>query len=235
MRYLVFDVGNTNIKGGIFVNDKIKDNFIFDERTQKKILKYTFNKIFIISVNKKNCKSLTDYLLKNGYEFKILSKKKESFISEYSFENIGIDRFVAIYYSIKKKIYPSIIIDLGTADTFDFIDPYGKHLGGFISAGLKTLSLSLSKNTDLLFDVEFDSSDQVIGKDTSQALTNGLYLQWLSGLLTFIGFGKRLLDNPQILITGGNSDRLKDFVKDGIFDKDFLLKAILEYGKDFFN
>uniref|UniRef100_A0A7C3NCW2 Type III pantothenate kinase n=1 Tax=candidate division WOR-3 bacterium TaxID=2052148 RepID=A0A7C3NCW2_UNCW3 len=236
MKEIVVDIGNSKIKFGFFSKEKISKVYNFDEEISKKILKFSPEKIYAISVNRKNKKIFEDLLVKKlKYQVIFLEKKKDLFESEYSFENIGIDRFVSIYYAVKNKIYPSTIIDLGTADTCDYIDSSGKHLGGFISAGLQTISFALDKRTDKLFKVDIDSFDERIGKNTEEALKNGIFLQWLSGILTFISFGKKILGDPKIIITGGNSYLVKDYVKDSLLDREFLLKSIYEYGKDFYN
>ncbi|MEJ5307014.1 MAG: type III pantothenate kinase [candidate division WOR-3 bacterium] len=235
MKTVAVDIGNSKIKVGLFSKGVVKKVYTFDQKVSEKILKFFPERIYAISVNKKN-KKLFEETFAKKFDFNVifLEKKKDLFESDYSFDNIGIDRFVSVYYAIKSKFYPSLILDLGTADTYDFIDEKGKHLGGFISAGLQTISFALEKRTDNLFKVDTFTFDEKIGKNTEQALKNGIFLQWLSGVLTFIGFGKKVLKDPEILITGGNSFLLKDFIKDANFDQDFLLKAINEYGKDFF-
>ncbi|HAF08288.1 MAG: type III pantothenate kinase [bacterium] len=236
MKGIAVDIGNSKIKFGFFSKGQISKVYNFDEDISKKILKFSPEKIYAISVNRKNKKIFEDLLVKKlKYEVTFLEKKRDLFESEYSFENIGIDRFVSVYYAIKNKIYPSTIIDLGTADTFDYIDSRGKHLGGFISAGLQTISFSLDKRADKLFKVDIDSFDERIGKNTEEALKNGIFLQWLSGVLTFISFGKKILGETKIVVTGGNSYLVKDYVKDCLLDREFLLKSIYEYGKDFYS
>lgn len=235
MKSVAVDIGNSKIKIGLISKDIVKKVYNFDVSAPERIIKFSPQIIYAISVNKKNKKMFEEsFIKKYGFKVIFLEKKKNLFESDYSFDNIGIDRFVSVYYTIKNKIYPSLIIDLGTADTYDFIDDKGKHLGGFISAGLQTVSYALEKKTDNLFKVDTFTFDERIGKNTEQALKNGIFLQWLSGVVTFVGFGKKVLKDPKILITGGNSFLLKDFLKDVVYDKNFLLKAINEYGKEFF-
>ncbi|MEO0233627.1 MAG: type III pantothenate kinase [candidate division WOR-3 bacterium] len=236
MKTVAVDIGNSKIKIGLISKDVLKKVYTFDQNVPEKILKFSPERIYAISVNKKN-KKIFEQSCSKKFDFNVLflEKTKNVFESEYSYENIGIDRFVSVYYAIKRKLYPSLLIDLGTADTYDFIDEKGKHLGGFISAGLQTISYALERKTDNLFKVETSTFDEKVGKDTEQALKNGIFLQWISGILTFIGFGKKILGDSKIIITGGNSYLLQDYIKDAIFDKDFLLKAINEYGKDFFS
>ncbi|MEO0289181.1 MAG: type III pantothenate kinase [candidate division WOR-3 bacterium] len=236
MKTVAVDIGNSKIKIGLISKDIVKKVYTFDPNVPEKILKFSPERIYAISVNKRN-KKIFEQSFSRKFDFDVffLEKRKNLFESEYSFENIGIDRFVSVYYAIKRKLYPSLVVDLGTADTYDFIDEKGKHLGGFISAGLETISNALEINTDNLFKVEASTFDEKIGKNTEQALKNGIFLQWISGVLTFIGFGKKILGDSKIIITGGNSCFVQDYVKDAVFDKHFLLKAINEYGKDFFS
>lgn len=236
MKTLVVDIGNSKIKVGLVSKDIVTKVYTFDQNILEKILKFSPERIYAISVNRRNKKIFEESFSKKfGFNVIFLEKKKNLFESDYSFDNIGIDRFVSVYYAVKSKFFPSLILDLGTADTYDFIDENGKHLGGFISAGLQTISSALEKRTDNLFKVDTLSFDEKVGKNTEQALKNGIFLQWLSGVLTFIGFGKKVLKDPKVMITGGNSFLLKDFIKDAIFDQKFLLKAINEYGKDIFS
>lgn len=106
---------------------------------------------------------------------------------------------------------PFIIIDLGTANKYMYVDE--KHIfhGVAISSGLTTSFKALISNADQLLNVAFALPKKVLGKNTRDSLSSGA----LYGLLSEVeGFVKLIQtevgSNPQLLITGGNAEYIKD-------------------------
>ncbi len=87
---------------------------------------------------------------------------------------VGADRIanaVAAY-----QIYggPTIVVDLGTATTFDVISEKGEYLGGAIAPGIETSSLNLFKRAAQLFKVSLKKPQRAIGKNTDESLRSGI-------------------------------------------------------------
>ncbi len=88
-------------------------------------------------------------------------------------ETIGPDRLAN---AIAAKLHfgaPIIVVDLGTAVTFDVVDGNGNYVGGVIAPGLSAMTDYLHEKTALLPKIEIREPRQVIGKDTEQAMLSG--------------------------------------------------------------
>ena len=122
---------------------------------------------------------------------------------------LGADRIVDAVAAIAKYGTPCIVIDFGTATTFNAISSRGEFLGGAISPGLFTCADALYERAAKLPRVEFERPTRAIGKSTVQAIQSGLYFGY-SGLIDRVieeiieGMGGR----PQIVATGGLANLL---------------------------
>jgi len=88
---------------------------------------------------------------------------------------IGADRLAnaaAGYARIKNEV---IIVDLGTAITFDVVSEKGQYVGGIIAPGTQAAGANLAKKAARLFDVRVEKPDRVVGKSTAEALKSGLF------------------------------------------------------------
>ena len=118
---------------------------------------------------------------------------------------LGADRIVnavAAYHKYKTSL---IVIDFGTATTFDAVSQKGEYLGGAISPGIFISSEALFLKASKLPRIEiFEPPEQVIGKDTGQSLKAGIIYGY-AGLVD--GIVKRMKaemgTNPKIVATGG--------------------------------
>jgi type III pantothenate kinase len=91
-------------------------------------------------------------------------------------KQVGADRLVDCVGAFAKYGGPAIIVDLGTATTFDVIDGDGNLLGGSIAAGVATSLKALAANAAQLFNVELRQPDGPIGRNTADQLRIGLVL-----------------------------------------------------------
>lgn len=108
---------------------------------------------------------------------------------------------------------PFIIIDLGTANKYIYVDEKRVFHGVAISAGLKTAFTALIADADQLLSVPFYVPKHVLGKNTKDALASGA-TYGLIGEMT--GFVRRIQleinREPQLLLTGGNAVFIKDAI-----------------------
>lgn len=119
--------------------------------------------------------------------------------------DVGADRIVnavAAYHKYKTSL---IIIDFGTATTFDAISAEGEYLGGAISPGIMIAAEALSIKASRLPRVEiFTPPDRVIGKDTSGSIQSGIiygYAGLVDGMVTRMR--AEMGSNPKVIATGG--------------------------------
>lgn len=88
-------------------------------------------------------------------------------------EELGADRLlnaVAAY----RRFGASVVVDFGTATTFDIVSPNGEYLGGAITPGVRISLKALSAYTALLPDVKPLPSPPLVGRSTRQALSSGV-------------------------------------------------------------
>ena len=100
----------------------------------------------------------------------------------------------------------TVVIDLGTATTFDVVSKNKEYLGGSIAPGIKISLDALTLKTASLKSVELDTPNKVIGKNTYEAIQSGLVLGHASMIDSMVE--KIILEidiEPKIILTGGLS------------------------------
>ena len=223
--YLITDIGNTETK--IFYFDaklKIKNKIICKtdllnsknfEKKIKSLKKYhlKLNKVIISSVVPKS-----ERILKNIF-YKILKKKI------YSFKKINLKKFVNIQVNknqvgsdrianaigILNKRDNYIVIDFGTATTFDIIKKKD-YLGGVIAPGIKLSLNNLVERASLIPKIKLMRTKKVVGKNTLTAVRSGFFFGY-SGLINKIikAIKKETKTNYKIVLTGGLSYMFKNY------------------------
>ena len=127
---------------------------------------------------------------------------------------VGDDRIINAIASLDKYKPPLIIIDFGTATTFDVINNNGAYSGGLICPGINLSLNSLSQGTALLPLIEFKRSEDIIGKSTIGAMESGSYWGYVS---LIEGIVERLKNenecsSAKVVATGGYSILFKEDV-----------------------
>jgi type III pantothenate kinase len=141
---------------------------------------------------------------------------------------VGQDRLVNAYAA--KTLYgaPAVVIDLGTAVTFDVVSKKGDYMGGLILPGIELSLASLYKSTALLPKVELKDSPSIIGKDTVNSMRGGILFGFgamSDGLV--LRYKKMLGKDTMVIATGGNAKLIKKYAKTiGIVDEDLTLKGL---------
>jgi type III pantothenate kinase len=117
---------------------------------------------------------------------------------------LGADRIVDCVAAHHYYGGPAIIVDLGTATTFDVIDRQGAYKGGAIAAGVGTQLKALATNAAQLFNVELRMPDRVIGRNTADQLRAGIVAGHLAMVEGLIERTRAELGEPaKVIITGG--------------------------------
>lgn len=122
-------------------------------------------------------------------------------------EQIGADRLanaVAVHYQFRA---PAIVIDFGTAVTFDAVGPGPSYLGGVIAPGLASMTENLAKRTALLPKIQLSEPKQAIGKSTSEAMLVGAVIGY-RGLIREIiqQVAAEMQCDPIVVATGGDAE-----------------------------
>jgi type III pantothenate kinase len=128
---------------------------------------------------------------------------------------VGQDRLVCAYAAMRLYGSPAIIIDLGTAITFDVVSAGKEYLGGIIVPGLRLSAESLFKKTALLPKVGIKIPRALIGRDTETSILSGLFYGYgvlCQGVIRLIA--KQVKKKPKIVMTGGYAESMKKFMAD---------------------
>lgn len=242
--YLIGDIGNTLTKICL-INDKLKIVKSYNVETNKlinknylskflnKILKEKIKKkILFSSVVPKVYKKISIFLRKNNffcYEIKTLPLKKIIKIKIDSFKQLGSDRIanaIGSYLSFKTDC---LIVDFGTATTFDIVKKPGIYRGGVIAPGVKLSITNLSKHTSALPFFKLKANNKSYGKNTKDALNAG-FLWGYQGLINNIikKITKSFKCSFKIILTGGYSNMFSKFInKKSTIDPNITIKGIM--------
>ncbi len=244
--YILGDIGNSetkiclvNSKNKILksinlpskkINNKILNQkfkyLVKDFKSIEKVLfcsvvpqSFNFIKIFLSKKLKKKC-----------YEVKNL--KLRSLINiKANFKQVGSDRLTNAISSLNKKDN-FIILDLGTATTFDIITQ-NIYRGGIIAPGIKISLNTLSDKATLIPKINLKQIKKVIGVDTISAVRSGFFWGY-AGLIDNIVYliKKETGKSFKLVITGGFSDLFKNSIKTKFKqDKDITIKGLIKISK----
>lgn len=118
--------------------------------------------------------------------------------------DLGADRIVDAVAAIAKYGAPCIVVDFGTATTFNAINSKGEFLGGAICPGLFTAADALFARAPRLPHVDFERTNKAVGQSTVESIRSGLYFGYV-GLVDNViqeiieGMG----GSPTVIATGG--------------------------------
>ncbi len=245
--YLIGDIGNTETKICLFQKDK----FIFRKvqfETKKMSQKYLVNQLKILKGKKILNKNIlfssvvpkayriVKKVLKNDFNLKSV-ELKELNISKFikikvNKKQVGSDRIAnAIGVSNGKNNY--IVIDLGTATTFDVIVK-NQYLGGVIAPGLDLSLKTLSSSASLIPVVKFNKIKKVVGKNTTTAVRSGFYWGYIGLINNILKLIKiETKKSFKIIITGGYSHFLYKMIKNKTaVKKDLTVLSLLKIVKN---
>ena len=246
MKFLIGDIGNTSTKICVlnkkfqilrsynFDTSKIYKGNLLKDIIRKKINK-NINPVFLFSsVVPKVYKSIKKNLNKNKYkiyEIKELNLNKLIKINIKNKKQLGSDRIANAIGA--KKYKNSLVLDFGTATTFDFIKN-GVYEGGVIAPGVKLSIKNLSQATALLPMINLKSNQNSYGKNTIEALNAG-FVWGYEGLINNI-ISKIISKNKikcKILLTGGYAKFFKKVIKRKVLiDQDITVKGIANAYKE---
>lgn len=119
-------------------------------------------------------------------------------------EEVGADRIANAVAVIRMYHLPAVVIDFGTATTFDVISKRGEYIGGLIAPGIRVASESLWQRAEKLFPVEFKKPSRVIGKNTAENLISGIFYGFLGMIKEILReIEKEMGQEVNVVATGG--------------------------------
>ncbi|OZB90239.1 type III pantothenate kinase [Paenibacillus sp. XY044] len=128
---------------------------------------------------------------------------------------VGADRIANAVAAVEKYQGPLVVIDFGTATTFDCIDPKGAYLGGLIVPGIGIATEALYQRASKLPRIELEKPKKVIGRNTVHAMQAGIifgYAGQVDGIVERIR-GEMQVPALKVVATGGSADLIASETK----------------------
>ena len=143
-------------------------------------------------------------------------------------EQLGSDRIVNAEAAFREYGRDCIIVDLGTATTFCVLLESGVLDGGLIGPGIGISINALSEKTSKLLKVEFTKPENLIARNTAEAITSGFFYGWLSMVEGIIGRIEGHYGMPFLKIfTGGYAEIIGPHVSfENIIDTNLTMKGL---------
>ena len=237
---IVGDIGNSDTKVCIIKNKKIFKKIIFPTKLLTK--SYFDNKIKFIKKHKITSSlfcsvvpkkfEIIKNVLNRSYSIKTYELKKidlkDIIKIKVNIKQIGSDR-LANSISVSKLNSNYIIIDFGTATTFDVIIK-NNYYGGIIAPGINLSIKSLENNASLIPYFTLQKVKKVIGKNTLSALRSGFFWGYTGLINNIIKLIKiETKKNFKIIATGGYSHLFKSSLDYKVsIDKDITIKGLIK-------
>lgn len=228
----VADIGNTSITLGVYENEKLVESWRLNSDKNRsddeygiiinnlvkhnnfdKTLKAAVIASVVLPLTEKFKTAIEKYL---GIPVLVLSHKINVGVKldVEKPKEVGNDRIANAYAAYKLYKAPAVVIDFGTATTFDIVTDDGRFIGGIIAPGIGISAEALSKKTNLLPKVKIAAPPTVIGRNTIDNMLSGLvrgHAAMIDGLIADV---EKELNAPVITIaTGGLSSLITDYLK----------------------
>lgn len=121
--------------------------------------------------------------------------------------SVGADRLCNAVAGYAKYKGPIVIVDFGTATTFDVISKEGEYLGGVIAPGIETSAAELHRRAAKLPKIDIHFPKKVVGTNTVASMQSGILYGALDSMETMIRrISKEIDDYPTVIATGGFSE-----------------------------
>ncbi len=245
---LTIDVGNTNITCGIFDKDEIAANFRITTKMprtsdeygmllsnlleQNKIKPSDIKDAIICSVVPNIMHSLHSALAKYFHINPIVVEagiKTGIRIATPNPQQIGADRIADAVGAYEIYGGPVLVIDFGTATTYDLVDESGAFLGGITAPGIRISAKALWEDAAKLPEIEIKKPDGILGKDTISSMQSGLVYGQIGQTEYIIRKVKEEVGNDKIrtVVTGGLGRIIANETDSiDIYDPNLTLKGI---------
>ena len=222
---LAIDLGNTNTVFGVYdSNDKLVMHWRLSTQKERTVDEYGILLRNLFALEKIDAKKIRRVIVASVVPplDPILNEMVASYFSVdpvfVTHENAGIpilydnprevgaDRIVNAVAAVHKFGKPAIVVDFGTATTFDAITSKGEYGGGVIAPGIVISAEALYEHAAKLPRIEIQKPASVIGASTVASMQSGLfygYVALVDGILTRMK--KELGSNTRVISTGGQA------------------------------
>ncbi|MBN2430558.1 MAG: type III pantothenate kinase [Acidobacteria bacterium] len=227
---LAVDIGNTDIHFGIFDEKGLQVEWRLRTRPEQTADEYGLDCVNVLRHFGLNKDQLSRVLIASvvpvldttitamcrkyiGHEPEFIDATRQQFLAiDYvPPTDVGADRVASAVAAYLRFGAPLIIIDFGTATTFDAVDRHGVYLGGAIVPGVLLSAETLSRHAARLPDAAVAKPSQVIGRNTVESVQSGLYygsLLMVEGMVA--RFREQLGRDAKVVVTGALLDVFRD-------------------------
>ena len=224
---LAIDIGNTNITLGIFDNENLMETFRLPSDKELPQIEYELLLTTLFkNYNVTGCvvasvvEELTQVLKCAADNVFGVNTFVLTYESEHGLKldlknpsEVGADRLANAFGAMELYKLPAIVVDLGTATTFDIVSKNGHFKGGVIMPGLRLQLKSLNLNTSKLPRIEADVSEKAIGDSTESAILSGVIRGSASAIEGLINQCElELGEKACVIATGGYSTLISQYM-----------------------
>lgn len=221
--FLVVDVGNTNIVLGIYRGRELLHHFRIGTNRQATVDEYGVLIYNLFQMSRIQVQDIEGVIISSVVPplMHVLEELCEKYLRRkplvvgpgiksglnLRYENpreVGADRIVNAVAAIEQYGGPLVVVDFGTATTFDCIDAQGNYLGGAIVPGIGIATEALYQRASKLPRIELEKPKKVIGRNTVNAMQAGIifgYAGQVDGIVERIA--AEMGAKPKVVATGG--------------------------------
>ena len=244
---LAIDIGNTNIVLGVFRGRKLIHHWKIQTESEKTSDEYGVTMLNLFSLSgpeKTEIKAVIissvvppltpifEDLSKSLFKVKPVVvgpglKTGMAILYENPLE-VGADRVVAAVGTYEKHGGPCMVVDFGTATTFDAVSSKGEYLGGAIAPGIQISAEALYLKTAKLPRIEIKKPKEAIGRTTVTSMQSGLYFGYVGLVSKIIEEIKRELgEGTTVISTGGFGAQISHEISSSdIHEADLVLEGL---------
>ena len=229
---LAVDIGNTNIVIGLMEGTETVDTYRITTRSNHTSDEYGLMILQFLQLSNFSPDDVQDAIISS-----VVPKVMHSFISS-MIKFLGIDPMIIGPGSLGADLLadcagayttyggPVLVIDMGTATTYNYVDEKGAILAGLITTGIGTAAAALASNTAQLPEVQITRPRSILAANTKDAMQAGLYYDCLGGIeRTITQFREELDTDFKVVATGGMS-RIIDCPLIDVVDPTLIFKGM---------
>ncbi|MEJ2421720.1 MAG: type III pantothenate kinase [Acidobacteriota bacterium] len=220
---LVLDIGNTETTAGLFEEDRLAHCWRLSTARHRTLDEWGALLLSIFRLNEIDMKEVRGVVVSSVVppaDTPLREMSRRYFGCEPLFiapgvktslnilydnpSEVGADRVVKAVAAFKKYPTPAIVVDFGTATTFDMLDVHGNYIGGVIAPGVGISAEALFERAAKLPKVEIARPQRVIGKSTVASMQSGVYWGYVSLVEGILARMKREFGEVKTVVaTGG--------------------------------
>lgn len=220
---VAIDVGNTNITIGIYKGNELLANYRMTTKIKRTSDEYGFMlSNFLENANVKK-EDIEDVIVSSVVP-KIMHSFKNGIVKFLNIDpvivgpgiktgisvqlenprSVGSDRIADCAGAFYEYGGPVLVVDFGTATTYDYVDEKGNFKAGAIGVGIESGANALWGQTAQLPEIEIKRPQSILAKNTQTEMQAGIFYQFLGGFeLTVKQFRKEIKENFKVIATGG--------------------------------